>query len=152
MTKLISQDLRQRVIAYVQAGHSARAASRHYNVSPNFAIKLVRRWRAEGHIEPRYRGRVPGTGKMVPYHNILRSRVEAMPDTTLQELTDFLLVEHGLDVHLSTVSRCLQALGFTYKKNSGGHGTWARGCQTQTQALAQKAKTDEIGASQARFH
>ena len=124
MTKVISQDLRQRVVDYVAQGHSARSAARRYDVSPNFAIKLVRRWREEGHIRPRYRGRVPGTGKLGPYHDILRERVLAVPDTTLQELTTFLLEEHGVDVHLSAISKCLRAQGFTYKKNADRHGTW----------------------------
>ena len=126
MTKVISQDLRQRVVDYVAQGHSARSAARRFNVSPNFAIKLVRRWREEGHIRPRYRGRVPGTGKLAPYHDVLRARVFAVPDITLQELTAFLRKEHDVDVHLSAISKCLRAQGFTYKKNAAGSGTRTR--------------------------
>ena len=38
-----SLDLRVRVAAFVEAGHSCRAAARHFGVSDSFAIKLVQR-------------------------------------------------------------------------------------------------------------
>ena len=38
-----SLDLRVRVAAFVEAGHSCRAAAQHFGVSDSFAIKLVRR-------------------------------------------------------------------------------------------------------------
>ena len=38
-----SLDLRVRVADFVEAGHSCRAAARHFGVSESFAIKLVRR-------------------------------------------------------------------------------------------------------------
>ena len=38
-----SLDLRVRVADFVEAGHSCRAAARHFDVSESFAIKLVRR-------------------------------------------------------------------------------------------------------------
>ena len=38
-----SLDLRVRVAGFVEAGHSCRAAARHFGVSDSFAIKLVRR-------------------------------------------------------------------------------------------------------------
>jgi transposase len=40
-----SLDLRVRVADFVEAGHSCRAAARHFDVSDSFAIKLVRRTR-----------------------------------------------------------------------------------------------------------
>ncbi len=52
MIKVISQDLRQRVVDDVAQGHPAQLAARRYNVGPNVAIKHVRRWCEEGHIHP----------------------------------------------------------------------------------------------------
>ncbi len=37
-----SLDLRVRVAAFVEAGHSCRAAARHFGVSDSYTIKLVR--------------------------------------------------------------------------------------------------------------
>jgi len=43
MAKIYSSDLRSRVVAYVEAGHSRRAAARHFLVSDSFAVKLLQR-------------------------------------------------------------------------------------------------------------
>jgi transposase len=43
-----SLDLRVRVVAFVEAGHSCRAAARHFEVSDTFAIKLLQRQRTSG--------------------------------------------------------------------------------------------------------
>jgi transposase len=43
-----SLDLWVRVADFVEAGHSCRAAARHFDVSDRFAFKLVRRTRHSG--------------------------------------------------------------------------------------------------------
>ncbi|MBT9373159.1 IS630 transposase-related protein [Rhizobium sp. CSW-27] len=43
MAKSYSSDLRSRVVAYVGAGHSRRAAARRFGVSNSFAVKLLQR-------------------------------------------------------------------------------------------------------------
>lgn len=43
MSKPYSSDLRERVVAYVEAGHSRRAAAAHFAVSPSFTVKLMAR-------------------------------------------------------------------------------------------------------------
>ena len=40
MGRSYSLDLRVRVVRFVEAGHSRRAAARHFGVSDSFAIKL----------------------------------------------------------------------------------------------------------------
>jgi len=120
-TKTISQDLRKRVVDYIEAGHSCRAAARHFKVSESFAIKLMVRWQTQGDIAPCPRARPPGSGKLAPYRVFLRAQVESQPDVTLAELTEVLKKKHGVDVHLSNVARCLSKMGLSYKKNSGRH-------------------------------
>jgi hypothetical protein len=51
MTQSYSLDLRVRVVAFVEAGHSCRAA-RHFGVSDSFAIKLLQRQRTFGSPTP----------------------------------------------------------------------------------------------------
>ena len=41
MVKPLSNDLRERVVAFVEAGHSRRATAAHFRVSPSFVIKLM---------------------------------------------------------------------------------------------------------------
>jgi hypothetical protein len=36
-----SNDLRERVVAFVEAGHSRRAAAAHFRVSPSFVVNLM---------------------------------------------------------------------------------------------------------------
>ena len=43
-----SLDLRVRVAGFVEAGHSCRAAARHFRVSDSCAIKLMQRQRQSG--------------------------------------------------------------------------------------------------------
>lgn len=121
MTKTISQDLRNRVVDYVEAGRSCRAAARHFKVSESFAIKLMARWRTQGDVMPHPRARPPGSGKLAPYRDFLKAQVKSQPDITLTELTEVLKKEHDVDVHLSNVARCLNTMGLSYKKNSGRH-------------------------------
>src|SRR3712207_3824817 len=51
MTQSYSLDLRVRVVAFVEAGHSCRAAARHFGVSDSCAIKLMQRQRRSGSLE-----------------------------------------------------------------------------------------------------
>ena len=46
MPKPYSLDLRERVVSYVEAGHSRRAAAAHFRVSPSFVINLMTAFRA----------------------------------------------------------------------------------------------------------
>jgi hypothetical protein len=71
-----SLDLRVRVVDFVEAGHSCRAAAEHFDVSESFAIKLVRRTRHTGSPAPARQGRPPGGGKLVPYETFLIQTVE----------------------------------------------------------------------------
>jgi transposase len=43
MPKPYSIDLRERVVGYVEAGHSRRAAAAHFGVSVSFVVILVKK-------------------------------------------------------------------------------------------------------------
>ena len=96
MTVSYSLDLRARVIAFVEAGHSRRAAARHFGVSDSFAIKLMQRQTQSGSPAPARQGRPPGTGKLAPYEGFLVQAVETQPDLTMPELAARLLTEQGV--------------------------------------------------------
>jgi hypothetical protein len=96
MTHSYSLDLRVRVAAFVEAGHSRRAAARHFKVSDSFAIKLMQRQRQCGSPAPARQGRPRGTGKLACYEAFLIRTVEARPDITMPELAARLLDEQGL--------------------------------------------------------
>lgn len=47
-----SSALRERVVAFVEAGHSRRAAARRFGVNDGFAVKLLQRVRRSGKRAP----------------------------------------------------------------------------------------------------
>ena len=126
MTRSYSLDLRVRVVAFVEAGHSCRAAARHFGVGDSFAIKLLQRQRQSGSPAPARQGRPPGRRKLAPYETFLIQAVETKPDITMPELAARLLEEHGVIAAPATLSRLLCRHGFTYKKSPDGRGVRTR--------------------------
>jgi transposase len=126
MSRSYSLDLRVRVIAFVEAGHSRRAAARHFSVSDSFAVKLLYRQARSGSAAPARQGRPRGTGKLAPYEGFLVQAVEAKPDLTMPELAARLMNQHGVTAEPATLSRFLCRRGFTYKKIPDGGGVRTR--------------------------
>ena len=128
MGKAYSQDLRSRVHQHIAEGHSRHDAGRRFGVSASTAIRLEARYRETGDLAPHKQGRPPGQGKLAPFIGFLTEIVDSVPDITLLELAEALASEHGITVHQSSISRALQAAGYTYKKIAAGVRVWARGC------------------------
>ena len=126
MTQSYSLDLRVRVAAFVEAGHSCRAAARHFGVSDSCAIRLMQRRGQFGSLAADRQGRRPGCGKLVPYEAFLVHMVEAEPAITMPELAARLLEEHGIVAAPAMLSRFLCRRGFTYKKTADGGGVRTR--------------------------
>ena len=126
MAQSYSFDLRVRVAGFVEAGHSCRAAARHFSVSDSFAIKLMQRQRQSGSSAPARQGRPCGTGKLAPYERFLIQAVEKRPDITMPDLAARLWEEHGVSAAPATLSRLLCRRGFTYKKTADGRGVRTR--------------------------
>ena len=120
MGKPYSMDLRQRILAYVEAGHSCRAAARVYGISASTAVRLaVAQWEP-GDVSPMPQGRAPGTaGKLGPHKAFLLEIVRAEPDITLKELAGALAEAHEVRVQLSSLHRALRRAGYSYKKRTG---------------------------------
>jgi transposase len=126
MTQSYSLDLRVRVVAFVEAGHSCRASARHFGVSDSFAIKLLQRQRTSGSPTPARQGRPPGCRRLSPYEAFLIHAVETKPDITMPELAARLLEEHGIVAAPAALSRLLCRHGFTYKRSPNGRGVRTR--------------------------
>ena len=125
MADCLSLDLRQRVVGFVNAGHSRRAAARRFQVADSAAIKLLRRVAATGSCAPARQGRPEGTGKLAPYAAFLLGVVEAKPDITMPQLCVRLLEEHEVVTAPASLSRLLRRHGLTYKKSADGGGARA---------------------------
>jgi transposase len=115
MGKPYSQDLRERVLGAIDNGESAYEIAPLFNVSVSYIYKILARRRTTGETtaRPQRHGPLP---KLAPYSDLLRDRVVAVPDTTIDELRLWLLSEHKIKVGNTCVWKQLGRLGLTLKK------------------------------------
>ena len=125
MGKPLSQDLRRRIVCFVEQGNSCHVAAEKFDVSVSCVIKLMKRLRATGSFAPARQGRPPGS-RLDDARDFLVDTVEARPDITMPELSERLSEARGLEVDPAVLSRYLVSLGFTYKKILDRHGARTR--------------------------
>lgn len=125
MGRSYSDDLRARVVGFVEAGHSRRAAARHFGVSESFAVKLLQRVLRLKTARPARQGRPPGS-RLDVHGAFVVAQVEAQPDITMPELAVRLSEGKGVTAAPAVLSRFLCRLGFTYKKSADGIGVRTR--------------------------
>ena len=108
-------ELRERVVAFVDEGHSHRSAARHFRVSPRFVNELIKLRRETGCLEPRRMGN-PGRGKLNDVADWVRGRIARQGDLTLDALVIELREHEGVTAHRSGVGKLLHRLGLSHKK------------------------------------
>jgi transposase len=116
MGKPYSQDLRERVLGAIDDGGDAYEIAPLFNVSVSYIYKALARRRKTGETTVccQRHGPLP---KLAPYDGALRARVEAIPDTTINELRLWLLSEHKIKVSNTCVWKQMGRLGLTLKKS-----------------------------------
>jgi transposase len=115
----LSNDLRERVVAFVEAGHSCHEAAHHYGTSVSFAVNLMTLYRKTGSVDPRPIGG-KRHGKLDPAEAFLLASVARAPDMTMPELAAALLREKGIEATPQSLSRWLIKKGLSFKKNTSG--------------------------------
>lgn len=108
--------LRERVVAFVEEGHSHRASAARFRVSVKFVNDMVILKRKTGRLEPRVQGNGGGHGKLVSLRDWITARVDKKPDLTLDDLVGELAEHHNIAIHRVSVWRFLRGLGLTHKK------------------------------------
>jgi len=113
-----SLDLRRRIVACVESGVSCRATARRFAVSPSSVVKLMRKWRETGSLEP---ARVGGhrRRKLADHADWLHGVMATEPDITLREL-QARLEDDGVKVSRQAINDMLSHLGYSFKKNVAG--------------------------------
>jgi transposase len=109
-----SMDLRERVLADVQAGMAPADVAAKYRVSASWVRRVRQRHRDHGETGPRPGGRRPPA--LASHADRIRQAVRDTPDATLTELRSRL----GLAVSLATLWRAVAGLGLVLKKRSSG--------------------------------
>ena len=112
-------ELRERVVAFVEEGHTHRAAAAHFRVSPRFVNNMVILKRETGSLEAKPQGHGGLGYKLGGHHDWLMQRVAENGDLTLDELCAE-LAGRGVVVHRSSIARALHRLGLSHKKKSSG--------------------------------
>lgn len=110
MAKPYSEDLRKRVIRYVESGHSKAEASRKYEVSYRTIERWMNRYGATGKINAERTGRPTGTGR------IILSELEA----SVEKDSDKILRERAKEFGVSAAALCkaMKRLNIGHKKNA----------------------------------
>src|SRR5215469_1276399 len=117
------EDLRHRVIEFVEAGGSRREAAEHFRVSASSAIRWLQRFHEDGTSEPMPRG--GSTSRLEKYsQQILADNGEDL-DLTLNEFVS-VLRKRRVSASRSALSRFFARHGITFKKKSAGGGAQAR--------------------------
>src|ERR1700742_2844617 len=111
-----SQDLRDRVMAAVDAGEAVRAVPPRFGVSVSYIYKALIRRRRSGEVAARTtRGRPPR--KLAAPERAVEAFMRARQDATLADLRRHLIEVHGIGVSLGAVWRAVRRLGLTLKKS-----------------------------------
>lgn len=125
MSRAYSSDLRERVIAAVAGGLSARSVAKVFAVSASSAIKWVQQWRRDGRMAP---SRLRGHRRAVldPHAAWLLDLIEGRSDITLEEIRT-LLRERGIIVSVTTVWSFYDRHGISFKKKPLRHRAGSSG-------------------------
>jgi transposase len=110
MAKPYSEDLRSRVIRYIDSGHTKAEASRMFSVGYRTIERWLNRYRATGKVAAERVGRPKGTGKVNAIK--LEASVHADSDKTLKQ--------RGKEFGVSAAALCkaMQRFKISHKKNT----------------------------------
>ena len=113
--KAYSQDLRQRVLRALDAGHSQAQVAETFAISVATIKRYLKQRRESGHVLPKaIPGRPARKAALLQAH--LLAQLEAHPDVSREEHVRLLQAEQGIQVSTASISRARAALGWTRKK------------------------------------
>jgi transposase len=133
MTRPLSNDLRERVVAAVLGGASRRAAAARFDVAASSVVKLMQRYRATGSVAP---GKMGGRRKRVllAHRDFIQQRLKEIPHLSLHALKAELALR-GVSVSHNAIWEFLRREGLRFKKNAARPRTGAPGGGAATPAL-----------------
>jgi transposase len=112
-----SKDLRVKVVDAVDRGIPRKEVVRTFGVSLPTIERYIRRRREGEDLTPKPSpGRTPTIGATVEQRRALWAQLENNNDATLDRHCELWEHEHGVRVSISTMSRAIRKLGWTYKK------------------------------------
>ena len=118
MPKPYSLDLRERVVGFVEEGHSRRTAAAQFKVSVSFVVNLMKAVRTRGSLAPKPLGG-RRHAKLEPHRGFLLAQVTGKADITMPELAAELALATGAKADPASLSRWLIRAGYRFKKLCG---------------------------------
>jgi transposase len=115
MPRALSADLRERVLAAIEAGSSCRQAAERFGVGIATAIRWQARFRAEDVVAAKPMGGDQRSGRIEAHAEVILQACEAQPQAYLRELRDSLR-EKGVTTSTSGLYRFFARHGISRKK------------------------------------
>jgi transposase len=115
MSKPLSLDLRERVVAAVADGLSRRKAAERFGVSAASSVRWCALERDQGDPKPKPMGGDQRSQRIEAHADFIMTAVAEKSDITLEELRERLAGE-GVRVAVSTLWRFFARRGYTWKK------------------------------------
>jgi transposase len=112
-----SHDLRERIIAAREDGHSAEEVARLFRVSRRSVERYWRKYQSTGAVEPEQRGGYRRSC-LEGHDRSLRAWIGEKKDLTLAELRERILRDLGIKVGNTALWHRLERLSLSYKKNA----------------------------------
>ena len=116
MGKPYSDDLRERVIAAIEAGHTREEVAELFNMALSTVGGFIKRKRETGSVSPDKFGGYK-TFSLEPHTDLVKELVAEQPDSTLAEL-QARLEKQKVKVSQSGISRFLHHIKLTFKKRA----------------------------------
>jgi len=116
--KSYSIDLRMRILAFLNSGHSIRETAQHFLVSPDCVFRLKKRYKQTQSALPKQQGgymkpKIDAEGEV-----FLQQQLSQNNSLTLVALCELYHQERGVSVQKSALHRTLKRLGITFKKKA----------------------------------
>ena len=116
MSKALSVDLRERVVAAIEGGLSCHKAAKRFGVSAASAIRWRALMRKQGDVLPGPLGGDRRSGRIEAQAEVILGLLESKPDITLAEI-EAGLAERGVLVSSTSVWRFFDRRKITLKKS-----------------------------------
>lgn len=138
MSRAYSEDLRVRLVRYVEGGASARTAAKVFGVSASTSVKWMQRWRRDKSVAP---NPVRGHRRRVldDYADWLLELIADKTDATLEEIRAK-LKKRGVRVSLWTVWSFYDRHDFSFKKKRVRQRAGSRRRGGRPRALASRSR------------
>jgi transposase len=143
-----SADLRERIVASREQGHSAREIARLFRVSKRSVERYWKRYLNTGSIEPKQRGGYRRSC-LQGHDQTLRAWIRQEKDLTLTQLRARIAQDLGIELGTTALWHRLERLGLSYKKNAARRRARPGGPPGRPPKLA--SATRKLGGSKARL-